>query len=103
MILDGGVVTGAERLWPSGGISGVTALVVGPDRDAIADRYGLCLHIHADGVSARSDAGDELFARPDTLTRRRRWSAPVDSRRFAPAPLRRMTCSGDRPESAGRT
>ncbi len=38
LILDGGAVTGAERLWTSGGISGVTALVAGSARDAITDR-----------------------------------------------------------------
>jgi DNA segregation ATPase FtsK/SpoIIIE, S-DNA-T family len=62
LILDEAVVTGAAPLATSG--AGVTVLVAGSDTTG----QGLQLHVEADGLSARSDVGDERFARPDTLT-----------------------------------
>ena len=80
LILDGGAVEGAERMITSGGIGGVSVLAVGAGYQAVAAHKGLTLHIGADGLSAHSDAGDEVFARPDALTR---TQASVCARRLA--------------------
>ena len=80
MILDGGAVEGAGRLGTPRGGGKVTVLAVGAGYEALADHNGLTLHIGADGLSANSDAGDEVFARPDTMTR---TQALVCARRLA--------------------
>ena len=79
VILDGGVSTGAERLCVPGGIGAATVLAVGSACDIVPN--GFHLHVAADGLSARTDSGDELFACPDVLSV---TQALVCARRLAP-------------------
>jgi len=78
-IADGATATGLERLCT--GVAGLMVLEVGTACDAVAARYGLRLAAGADQLAARGDDGDEVFARPDTLTPAQ---ALVCARRLAP-------------------
>ncbi len=79
VIRDGGALTGGESQLVSGGIGAATVLAVGSGFDTVPN--GFHLHVAPDGLSARSDAGDELFARPDVLSV---TQALVCARRLAP-------------------
>ena len=81
LLIDGGLITGSEGLFRRGGPSDVTVLEVGTACDEVAARTGLRLVMSDDGLAARSDAGDEVFARPDTMAPGR---ALACARRLAP-------------------
>ncbi len=65
LLIDGGLVTGSERLFTPRGIAGVTILDLGTSCDDVA---ALHLVVSDDELSARDDVGDEALARPDTMT-----------------------------------
>ncbi|MGH3677759.1 MAG: type VII secretion protein EccCa [Mycobacterium sp.] len=90
VILDGGLITGAERFFTLVGLPGLTVLEVGTACETAAAQTGLRLVITADTLTARSDVGDETVARPDML-------APVQSLTCARrlAPFRPATTSAD--------
>ncbi|GAB2924477.1 type VII secretion protein EccC [Rhodococcus aerolatus] len=71
VVLDGGTVTGEERLVLEEGLVGVTVLDLsadGLDLGTLAARRGLRLVVRPEGVAARSASGLETFARPDAVT-----------------------------------
>ena len=81
LLVDGGLITGSEGIFRQGGLADVTVLEVGTACDEVAARIGLRLVISDDGLAARSDIGDEVFARPDTMAPGR---ALACARRLAP-------------------
>ena len=68
VLIDGGLITGSERLFKPVGIADVTVLEVGTAFDDVAAEIGMRLAVSGDDLAARSDAGDEVLARPDTMT-----------------------------------
>ena len=77
VILDGGQSRRRTAVRPADGAA--TVLAVGSACDIVPN--GFHLHVGADGLSARTDSGDELFAHPDALTG---TQALVCARRLAP-------------------
>ncbi len=77
VILDGGLTTGAEQVFTGG----ATVIEIGTTCDTVSTGHGLRLHIGADTLTVRSDADDELLARPDMMTPAQ---ALVCARRLAP-------------------
>ncbi len=67
VVLDGGEVTGEERLVLEEGLAGVTVLDLSDSLGTLPARRGLRLVATPEGVGARSAAGVERFADPDAL------------------------------------
>ena len=78
VVIDGGLITGAETLFTSRGHAGVTVLELGTECDDIAD---LRLVVDGGNLAVRSDVGDEALARSDTMTA---GQAVACARRLAP-------------------
>ena len=68
LLIDGGLITGTERLFHPNGLADVTVLEIGNACDDVAAQIGMRLLICGDNLAARSDAGDEVLARTDTMT-----------------------------------
>ena len=66
LIIDGGLVTGTESLLTSGSNPCVTVVDLGTASSGIA---ALRLVVADDALIVRSEAGEEVSARPDTMTR----------------------------------
>jgi S-DNA-T family DNA segregation ATPase FtsK/SpoIIIE len=69
VVLDDGFVTGDERLITDAGMDSVTLLDLNGPRDGASARRSLQLVVEGDDVAARTAAGIERFAVPDTITR----------------------------------
>ncbi|MDT0343958.1 type VII secretion protein EccCa, partial [Streptomyces litchfieldiae] len=68
VVLDGGLVTGAEALLEPGGMQGVTVLDVDGRADALTETHGVRLEIRETTLAVRAgDTRDELGT-PDALT-----------------------------------
>ena len=68
VVLDDGFVTGDERLITDAGMDSVTLLDLNGPRDGATARRSLQLVVEGDDVAARTAAGVERFATPDTVT-----------------------------------
>lgn len=68
VVLDDGFVTGDERLITDAGMDSVTLLDLNGPRDGALARRSLQLVVEGDDVAARTAAGIERFATPDTIT-----------------------------------
>ena len=68
VVLDGGAVTGTERLLVEEGLAGVTLLDLTDCLGTITTRRGLRLVATAGSLGARSASGVERFADPDAMT-----------------------------------
>ncbi len=65
LVIDGGLITGTEGPFTARGLADVTILEVGAACDDVAD---LRLVLRGDELVARREGGEEVLARPDTLT-----------------------------------
>jgi S-DNA-T family DNA segregation ATPase FtsK/SpoIIIE len=65
LLVDGSLITGDESLFNSPGFAGVTVLELGTACDDIA---GLSIAVSAEQLTVRSGTGDEVVARPDSMT-----------------------------------
>ncbi|MDV3124007.1 type VII secretion protein EccCa [Mycobacterium sp. 21AC1] len=68
VVLDDGFVTGDEQLITDAGMDSVTLLDLNGPRDGATARRSLQLVVEDDDVAARTAAGVERFATPDTIT-----------------------------------
>ena len=68
LLIDGGLITPGERLFKTVGTADVTVLEVGTAFDEVAAQIGMRLVVSGNDLAARSDAGDEVLARPDATT-----------------------------------
>lgn len=68
VVLDDGFSTGDERLITDAGMDSVTLLDLNGPRDGALARRSLQLVVEGDDVAARTAAGVERFATPDTIT-----------------------------------
>ncbi len=68
VIVDGGEVTGEERILLEEGLAGVTLIDLSSCLGTLPARRGLRLVATPDGVGARSASGVEKFADPDAMT-----------------------------------
>jgi DNA segregation ATPase FtsK/SpoIIIE, S-DNA-T family len=80
VLIDGGLITGAEGLFQQPGLPDVTVVELGTTCDD-ATRTGLRLRVSADELAAGSHAGDEVIARPDAMAR---GQALACARRLSP-------------------
>ena len=78
LVIDGGLVTGTEGPFTARGLAGVTVLALDAACDEVADLH---LVLTGDKLVARSDAGDEVLARHDTMTA---GQAAACARRMSP-------------------
>lgn len=78
LVIDGGLITGSEGPFTPRGLAGVTVIELGAACDEVAD---LNLVLTGGELVARSAAGDEMLARPDTMTA---GQAAACSRRMSP-------------------
>ena len=78
LVIDGGLITGSEGPFTPSGLAGVTVLELGGACDEVADLH---LVLTGNELVSRSDAGDEVLARPDTMTA---GQATACARRMAP-------------------
>ena len=85
LLIDGGLITGGEQLFRPGGLAEVTALEVGTSCDDVAAKIGMRLAVSGDDLAARSDAGDEILARADTMTAAQALACARRMSRFRPA------------------
>lgn len=69
VVIDGGEVSGEERILLEEGLAGVTLLDISDCLGTLSARRGLRLVATPSGVGARSAAGVEKFAEPDSMTR----------------------------------
>jgi S-DNA-T family DNA segregation ATPase FtsK/SpoIIIE len=67
VLIDGGDVSGEERILLEEGLAGVTLLDISDCLGTLPARRGLRLVATPDGVGARSASGVEKFADPDTM------------------------------------
>lgn len=68
VVIDGGAVSGEERILLEEGISGVTLFDLSSSLGTLPARRGLRLIATPQGVGARSASGVEKFADPDAMT-----------------------------------
>lgn len=68
VIVDGGDVSGEERILLEEGLAAVTVLDLSSSLGTLAARRGLRLVVTPEGVGARSASGVERFADPDAMT-----------------------------------
>ncbi len=73
------------------GTADVTVLEVGTAFDDVAAQIGMRLVVSGDDLAARSDAGDEVLARPDTMTT---GQALACARRMSPFRAARASTDG---------
>src|ERR1700754_1547679 len=85
VVLDDGFVTGDERLITDAGMDGVTLLDLNGPRDGATARRGLQLVVDGDDVAARTAAGVERFATPDSITLAEAETTARRIGRFRPA------------------
>ena len=88
LLIDGGLVTGAERLFAPRGIPGVTVVDLTASCDDVA---ALHLVVSDDELSVRGDVGDEALTRPDTMTL---GQALACARRMSPYHPAEVTAEG---------
>jgi len=67
IVVDGGLVTGGERLLEPTGRPDATVVEVGTTCDDVAARTGMRLAV-SDELTAHGDVADEVLARPDAMT-----------------------------------
>jgi S-DNA-T family DNA segregation ATPase FtsK/SpoIIIE len=67
IVIDGGEVTGAERIIIEEGVAGVTVLDLSASLGRLTSRRGLQLAIEDGAIGARGTAGVEPFGSPDSL------------------------------------
>ena len=67
IVIDGGEVTGAERIIIEKGVAGVTVLDLSASLGRLTSRRGLQLAIEDGAIGARGTAGVEPFGSPDSL------------------------------------
>ena len=89
VVLEGGDVSGEERIVLEEGLAGVTVLDLSDSLGTLAARRGLRLVATPEGIGARSAAGVEKFADPDAMTV---TEAEALARNLAPY---RMVVGGD--------
>ncbi len=68
VLIDGGLVTGREKLFSPSGLENVTVLEVGTASDAVAARIGLRLVVSGEELAERREGGDEALAHLDAMT-----------------------------------
>jgi DNA segregation ATPase FtsK/SpoIIIE, S-DNA-T family len=67
IVVDGGLITGAERPFQPSGLPAATVVELGSRCDDVAARKGLRLTV-SDELTAHGDIADEVLARPDAMT-----------------------------------
>ncbi|WP_176561207.1 type VII secretion protein EccCa [Mycobacterium neglectum] len=85
VVLDDGFATGDERLITDAGMDSVTLLDLNGPRDGANARRSLQLVVDGDDVAARTAAGVERFATPDTITLAEATATARRIGRFRPA------------------
>jgi S-DNA-T family DNA segregation ATPase FtsK/SpoIIIE len=85
VVLDDGFATGDERLITDAGLDSVTVLDLNGSRDGATARRSLQLVVEDDDVAARTAAGIERFATPDTITVAEAQTTARRMGRFRPA------------------
>lgn len=85
VVLDDGFVTGDERLVTDAGMDSVTLLDLNGPRDGASARRSLQLVLDGDDVAARTAAGVERFATPDSISLSEAAATARRIGRFRPA------------------
>ncbi len=82
LLIDGGLVTGAERFLSPRGIEGVTIVDLDTSCDGVAAVH---LVVSDDELWVRGDGGEETLARPDTMTTGQAVACSRRMSRYRPA------------------